>query len=253
MNSHSGFRWPNGRQCAVSLTYDDAVPVHHERVAPMLAARGMTATFNVNANPGFTDNTEAWKRVAASGHELGNHSLFHPCRREPESRYTWLAPHYDLCHYTRQRWADEMRVANCLLRMIDGRTQRTFGNTCCHTTIGRGDQEVRLDDLIATLFVAARGPLNDTVVVPESLCYTALGHFSGDAKTAAALQQDIESAMIRGGWIIFMFHGVGAGTHGLFIDSEEHNRLVDYLADRAGQIWTASMVEVATYLRQAGY
>lgn len=248
-----GFRWPQGQQCAVSLTYDDALPVHRECVAPQLAARGLTATFYVCANNGFTDSPESWKRVADLGHELGNHTLFHPCRREPAERFAWLAPHYDLCHYTRQRWADEMRVANCLLRMIDGRVERTFGNTCCNTTIGQGDHEVPLDDLISNMFVAARGPCNDTVVEPGSLRYTTLGHFSGDGKTDAMLQQRIELARARGGWIIFMFHGVGAGTHKLFIENEQHNQLVEYLAAQAGGVWTASMVEVARYLKQAGY
>ena len=28
--------WPDGRRCAVSLTYDDAVPVHHDEGAPVI-------------------------------------------------------------------------------------------------------------------------------------------------------------------------------------------------------------------------
>lgn len=249
----NGFRWPNGQRCAVSLTYDDALPVHRERVAPLLAARNLSATFNVFAHSGFTDDAASWKHVAGLGHELGNHTLFHPCRREPAERFPWLAPHYDLCHYTRQRWADEMRVANCLLRLLDGQSERTFGNTCCHTTIGQGAHEVPLDDLIATLFVAARGAQSDTIITPDALRYTALGHFSGDAKTVCELQQRIELAQEQGGWIIFMFHGVGEGTHKLYIANEQHNQLVEYLVRQAGEIWTASMVKVAGYLRQAGY
>ncbi|MBM4144145.1 MAG: hypothetical protein FJ225_11225 [Lentisphaerae bacterium] len=253
MTDHNCFRWPRGQQCAVSLTYDDALTVHHESVAPFLASRGLSATFNVVAHNGFTENTEAWKRVAALGHELGNHSLFHPCRRDPPESYPWLAPHYDLCHYTRQRWSDELRVANCLLEMIDGRSERTFGNTCCHTTIGQGEHETRFDDIVAALFVAARGPLNNAVVRPDTLRYSALGHFSGDARTAAELQRLVELARSQGGWIIFMFHGVGAGTHNLFIDGEQHGRFIEWLSAQAGQVWTASMVEVAGHLRRAGY
>lgn len=253
MVDRHGFRWPRGQQCAVSLTYDDALTVHHERVAPLLASRGLTATFNVFPHAGFTESADAWKRVAALGHELGNHSLFHPCRRDPPERYPWLAPHYDLCHYTRQRWADEMRVANSLLRLIDGRSERTFGNTCCHTTIGQGAHEIPLDDLIGTLFVAARGPQNDAIVRPDSLRYTALGHFSGDAKAAADLQRLVELARTQGGWIIFMVHGVGEGTHKLFIDGDQHDRFIDWLSARVGHVWTASMIEVARHLRQAGY
>ena len=63
----------------------------------------------------------------------------------------------------------------------------------------------------------------------------------------------IEQAAGLGGWIIFMFHGAGRGTHDLFIEADEHARLVDYLADNSGRIWTASMVKVASYLKTAGH
>jgi sialate O-acetylesterase len=253
MNSQAKFTWPAGQKCAVSLTYDDALAVHRETVAPHLSAKQITATFYVCANSGFTENIDAWKEVAAQGHELGNHTLFHPCRREPAEKYSWLEPHYDLCNYTSQRWEDEMRVANCLLQQIDGQSERTFGNTCCHTTIGTGDKERDLSKLIQNKFVAARGSLNQRVVTPASLSYTKLGHFSGDDKRFEELQEYIEQCAQMNGWIILMFHGVGKGTHGLFIDSEEHTKLVNYLADNSKHIWTASMLRVAKHLKSAGY
>ena len=243
------FRWPRGAQCAVSLTYDDAVAVHHKVVAPMLAEKGLTATFNLSCHGGVTEEVEQWRRVADLGHELGNHTLFHPCRRDPPGRYAWLSPEYDLCDYTVERWTDEIRVANCLLRPIDGRSERTFGNTCCHTSIGRGDQEVQLDDLILRYFVAGRGPCNGRIVDPTGASFGGLGHLSGDRKTMRELGREIEQAVYCGGWIIYMFHGVGEGTHKSFIEADQHELLVDFLAGNPERIWTASMVEVATYLK----
>lgn len=253
MTEHQGFEWPNGQRCAVTLTYDDAVPVHHHAVAGLLAANGLAATFNLDAQSDFTEDPYVWRAVASLGHELGNHTLFHPCRREPRERFGWLAPDYDLCEYTPQRWLDEVRVANCLLRMIDGESDRTFGNTCCNTSIGRDENEVDLADLITRLFVAGRGACSNRVVQPTSLHYGALGHFDGDAKTFLDLRGSIERAVDVGGWIIFMFHGVGAGTHTYFIEEDEHSRLLAYLAEKSAKIWTCSMVKVATYLKQAGY
>jgi len=229
------------------------LPVHYEMVAPLLARKGLTGTFNVYCHDHFTANTDKWKPVAAFGHELGNHTLFHPCRRDPEERYDWLAPHYDLCAYTAQRWLDEMRVANCLLRAIDGRSERTYGNTCCNTSIGRGAHEVDLAGLIDRLFVAGRGPCNARIVQPSSIHYAALGHFNGDGKTFDDIRAHIELASDRGGWIIFMFHGVGSETHAGFIEPGQHAMLVDFLAANAGRIWAASMVNVAGHLKQAGY
>jgi sialate O-acetylesterase len=251
MKSDPKIMWPGGQACAVSLTYDDALPVHYNTVAPLLSANGLTATFYVCAHRHFTENIAAWKQVASSGHELGNHTLFHPCRRAPEKDYGWLMPDYDLCDYSAQRWVDEMRVANCLLNQIDDQADRTFGNTCCHTSIGRGEHEVELSRLIEGMFVAGRGPLNEKIVCSDSPSFAAVGHFSGDGKSFQELQQDIERAISMGGWIVFMFHGVGEGTHDLFIDTAEHARLVGYLEAHSNQIWTAPMVEVAKHLRSA--
>jgi hypothetical protein len=168
-------------------------------------------------------------------------------------RYGWLSPHYDLCDYTVQRWMDEMRVANCLLNQIDGQSDRTFGNTCCNTTIGRGQNQKDLSELVDRVFVAGRGPCNEEIVRPVSLSFPSLGHFDGDGKTATELQHDIERATNMNGWIIFMFHGVGKGTHSGFIDVEQHVRLIDYLEENSSRIWTASMVQVARHLRSMGY
>ena len=245
-----GFSWPNGERCAVSLTYDDGVPVHHQEVAPLLAKRGLKATFNLCALPRVTESVENWKDVAALGHELGNHTLFHPCRREPPGRFDWLAPHYDLCDYTPQRWMDEMRIANCLLRMIDGRVDRTFANTCSNTTIGRGKNELELYPLILRLFVAGRGPSNAKIVMPERVNYGALGCFQADGKSFSALRKDIERAAECGGWIILMFHGVGKGTHASCIETGEHASLINYLVENSESIWTSSMVDVAKHLKR---
>ncbi|WFB36245.1 polysaccharide deacetylase family protein [Kiritimatiellota bacterium B12222] len=249
MTSHTPFTWPDGQQCAVSLTYDDAIPVHYERVAPLLTEKGLTATFYICAHGGFTSNPAPWKQVAAQGHELGNHSLFHPCRREPEENYSWLSPHYDLCDYSSQRWTDEMRVASCLLNQLDGETDRTFGNTCCHTSIGRGNKKKDLSELIDNMFVAARGPLTHEIVTPQTLSFPALGHFSGDRKTFGEMQPDIERAINMKGWMILMFHGVGEGTHGHYIETEEHTKLLNYLEEKSKDIWTASLVKVAKHLK----
>lgn len=227
--------------------------MHHETVAPHLAAKQLTATFNICAHEDFTKSTHAWKRVASLGHELGNHTLFHPCRQEPELNYSWLDARYDLRDYSARQWMDEMRVANCLLNLIDGAKDRTFGNTCCHTTIGRGATETKISDLIAPLFVAGRGPLNNQIIRPSSLFFPALGHFNGDGKTFTELRQSIERSISLKGWIIFMFHGVGEGTHSGYADAVQHAKLIDYLDENSRHIWTASMVNVARHLKSKGF
>lgn len=238
--------WPGGASCAVSLTYDDAVPVHHQRVAPLLEQHGLRGTFYLLVRS--IENAAAWKRVAAAGHELGNHSLFHPCRRDTGNA-SWLASDYDLANYTPRRFRDELTVANFVLDLLDGGEPRTYGNNCTHLTLGRGPQEQPMDPILADLFVAARGTITNQPVDPAQPVFTRLGHYNGDSKTFAQLRAEIEAARARGGWIIYMFHGVGAGTHNLFVNDDEHRQLVEWLAQERATIWTAPVVEIARHLQ----
>jgi peptidoglycan/xylan/chitin deacetylase (PgdA/CDA1 family) len=252
MNNQLGFTWPEGKCCAVSLTYDDALPVQRELVAPLLAERGLAATFYLNASPGFTEHAEAWRAVAALGHELGNHTLFHPGRREDLA--AGVDP-YNLCDYTVERWLEEMRIANVLLRLTDGQTERTFGNTYCQATLGRKPHEIDLAEPIRRLFIAGRGTYVERVITPAGLNYGSLGHLGGDRWAFDRIRYHIEQAAEAGGWVIFLFHGVGEGegTHGWCIDTAEHARLVDYLAAERSRIWTTSVVQAARHLQSVGY
>jgi hypothetical protein len=240
--------WPNGKKGAVSLTYDDALPVHHQTIAPLLEANGLRGTFYTNILALLRAPEGAWRHVAAQGHELGNHSIFHPCRKDHPERTTWLADDYDLRNYTTQRWLDEMRSASFTLSLLDGRQERSFGNTCCNTELGQGETRHSLEPLIEELFVAGRGPHNSRTITAQTLNLAALGHFSGDARNFESLRPEINRGVEEGGWTIYMIHGVGSDTHNLFIDPDEHQKLVEYLGNR-DDIWTAPLVDVARHLR----
>ena len=248
MVNQSAFFWPEGVQGAVSVSYDDALPCHYEDVAPAWETHGLRVTFYTNITS-LMNNPGAWRDVAAKGHELGNHSIFHPCRKQQGN--DWLADEYDLRRYTPRRWTDEMHTANAILSSLDGREERSFGNTCCNTDLGEGDTLHSLEPLIEELFVAGRGPFNNRVVDAETLNFNSLGHFSGDGRDFDRLRLEIADAVAAGGWIIYMIHGVGKGTHGLYIDPEVHQSLVDYLGERQDSIWTAPVGTVARYLRDS--
>ena len=247
MTNKSTFAWPERTRGAVSITYDDALPCHYESVVPAWEVYALHVTCYTNINALMND-PDVWRDVAAKGHELGNHSIFHPCRKE-KKKDSWIADEYNLCTYTARRWSDEMRIANTILESLDGRKNRSYGNTCCNTEIGQGDTLQSLEPLIAELFVAGRGPCNRQVVDVGKINFNALGHYSGDQRTFDQIQHEIDCAIAFGGWIIYMIHGVGEGTHGLYMDPVVHKTLVSYLGDRQDSIWTAPVATVATYLR----
>jgi hypothetical protein len=91
--------FPNGAHCAVSLTYDDGITSHFEDVGPTLEACGLRGTFNITiARESMMGHAPEWRAMAARGHVLGNHSLFHPCRSTAEDPKLWVGP-YNLLDY----------------------------------------------------------------------------------------------------------------------------------------------------------
>src|SRR5260370_38355880 len=70
----------NHKQCAVVLTYDDAIDADLDNVLPALDSLKLKGTFYIiGSSPVVTRRMKEWRKAAAHGHELGNHSLYHPC------------------------------------------------------------------------------------------------------------------------------------------------------------------------------
>ena len=55
-------------------------------------------------------------------------------------------------------------------------------------------------------------------------------------RSAVELSEEIEQAVAGGDWMIYMIHGVGEGTHSLYIDEDEHQPLVQFLGERQDEI-----------------
>jgi len=90
----------NGKKCAVVLTYDDALNVHLDNAIPLLDSLGFKGTFYLSGYfPGCRDRLSDWQTAGENGHELANHSLFHPCTGGIPGR-DWVKPDYDLSSYT---------------------------------------------------------------------------------------------------------------------------------------------------------
>ncbi len=96
----ANFRWPEGKIAAVSLAYDDALPSQLDIALPQLNHAGLKASFYLPLSAlTLTTRLADWRAVAAAGHELGNHSLFHQCSRIKPGR-DWVSPQHDLYPYS---------------------------------------------------------------------------------------------------------------------------------------------------------
>jgi peptidoglycan-N-acetylglucosamine deacetylase len=234
-------------RCIVSLTYDGALPCHFESVAPLLEEHDMRGTFYVPCSPSFFDHVESWREVAAQGHELGNHSVFLSGSGREPAHVT-----YDIGRYTARRWTDEVRLANSILSLVDGRSSRSFGHTCSRNLVGPGPSPVPVAKLAKGNFVAARGGAGPAPVMLDDIDWFDLGVHAADGATFEELRDRIEE-MSRdgGGWLILSMHSVGPRDHALHIGEDDHARLVEWLADRQETLWTAPVRAVAEALKRA--
>ena len=112
-----------------------------------------------------------------------------------------------------------------------------------------------MDKILAQLFVAARGPFNSQIAdVKKGINLMQVGHFGGDEqdKGPEDTVETIERAAEMGGWAVFMIHGVGEGTHSLYMEKSRHEKLVAWLAVTKARVWTAPFIDVAQYVKAHG-
>jgi len=237
-------RVPDRRRCIVSLCYDDALPCHHEMVAPLLETHGLRATFYTHLQSRFLPDVDRWRGVAAAGHELGNHTVFHPCQDQK-----WLDRTHNLRHYTPRRWCDEVQLANAVLQTVDGCTRRTFGNTCHDNRVGEGEGVVLIETLAPNYFIAARGEHTRRAVDFSSLNWFNLGNRVIDGASFAELSTELSALAQAGGWILYTMHGVGPRDHELHIAVDQHRRLIEWLAAHDDAVWVAPVRTVAETLQ----
>jgi sialate O-acetylesterase len=235
----------NAHDCAVVLTYDDGLHIHLDQVIPLLDSMGFKATFYIPGNAQALDSRmEEWAEAGISGHELGNHTLNHPCAGKSMGR-SWVNPDYDLDNYSTTKIIDEIKLANTLLKAIDGKTQRTFAYTCGDTGIGG----ISFIHEIQNNFIAARsvGPSFESL---ETIDLYQIGAFMVNGETGSELISMVQQAMEKKVLLVFLFHGVG-GEHTINVSLEAHRQLIQFLKQHENEIWLAPLEELAAFIKNS--
>lgn len=234
------FTWPEGRKAAVCLTYDDGLDCHLDVAIPALDQHQLKGSFYCTGYaPSLYERVEEWREAAGKGHELGNHTLFHPCHGDS---FDWIKPEYDLNSYTFDQLKNELRTANSLLKAIDGREERSFAYTCTNYTI----DGISFIDSISSMFPSARGggPLPESMKDVDRYYVPSWGVID---PTGEELIAYVNEALDKGTMAVIMFHSVGGGY--LNVSTEAHEQLLTYLDSRRDVIWTDTFLEVMNYVK----
>jgi peptidoglycan/xylan/chitin deacetylase (PgdA/CDA1 family) len=235
----------NNKQCAVVLTYDDAIDVDLDNVLPALDSLKLKGTFYlIGSSPVINKRLAEWRLAAKHGHELGNHSMFHPCDGNLPGR-SFITPDDDLSKYTVERVVKEIRINNTLLKAIDGKDVRTFAYPCGDRKIGN----VNFYDQLKNDFAGARG-VTEGLQTASQVDLTNIDCYPINGQSAEYMIDLVKKAQQTHTLLVFLFHGVGGG-HNLNVGLKEHSQLLHYLKAHEKDIWIAPMVDVAEKIKVA--
>lgn len=231
--------WPEGIRAALSLSFDDARASQVEPGAALLDVYNVKATFYVMP-AGVERKLTGWRKIVASGHEIANHTVYHPCLGWPRQN--------KLEDYTLERMRRELLEANRRIQELLGVVPATFAYPCARTFVGRGTEHRSYVPLVADLFVAARAGGGRIPADPAQIDFMQLSATDSDEKDFAQILPVIEAARQSGSWVILAGHEIGndgAQTTRLVM----LEKLLQYAGDPANELWIAPVGVIAKYLR----
>ena len=233
--------FPDGRRAALSLTFDDARLSQADVGLDLLDRAQTRATFYVSpAN--VEQRLERWRSAVAAGHEIGNHTVSHPCT----GNFPW----------SRSRAVEEMSLAqmdreltgaNEVIRQLLGVTPRTYAYPCGLTYVGRGLQHMSYVPLVAKHFVAGRLFRSEASNDPAFCDLAHLFAVEGDNCSFEQYKVLVDAAIEQGQWLVFAGHEIGeAGRQTTLVPALKE--LCRYCEDCQDLIWVDTVDKVASHI-----
>ena len=221
----------NTRKAIICLTYDDALQSQLQFAIPQLDSFAIKGTFFLNSIQGSSDILGKgsdvllqWKQAAAHRHELGNHTLFHPCPQK-------LGWQRDIAieTYTLERLLNEIQATHIYLDHIEGkRDKRSFAYPCNNFELRAKDYTSHLRTLNFISYARAGGDNTSIITDFKRLDKMKVPSWHVmEGTTGEALIAFVDKTIRVGGVGIFQFHGIEGP---LFrISSEAHLQLLKHL------------------------
>ena len=240
------FPWPDGREAAVSLTFDDGAQSQWETVIPMLNKRGMRGTIYITmADEGpFYRFADKWRAAVADGHEIGNHSMTHPCCRN-----LWVAGN-GLNTDTMTVEAMEEQIVEAKRRLeeeLPDQAEHSFAYPCGERQVGRGVNKQSYIPAVARHYIAGRA-VGDGVSIndPAQVDLADIWAPMPVGEPGERLVEIAKRAYEQRKWAVLAFHGIG--DRHLANTVEAFAYLLDWLAERSDKIWVDTLIRVARHV-----
>ena len=239
----SGFAWPDGKRAAVSLTFDAARPSQLDAGVPMLDAYGFKATFYISTARA-QERLSEWKDVFATGHEIGNHSMRHPCT----GNFSW-AREKALEDYTLAQMAAELDEASAEIEAMLGVRPLTFAYPCGQKYVGRGRELRSYVPLVAERFLAGRGWRDEGANDPAFCDPAQLMAMELDGLSFEQFKALVDQAAERGLWLVLCGHEIGpGGRQTTRIDTLR--AFCEYAQDPRNGLWVDTVANITRYVME---
>jgi peptidoglycan/xylan/chitin deacetylase (PgdA/CDA1 family) len=235
------FKWPNGKRAAVSITFDDARTSQVDSGTALLDKYGVKATFFV-VPPTVEDRLDGWKKVVANGHEIGNHTINHPCT----GNFSWSAKNA-LENYSLDDMRDELIECNKRIKELLGVESEVFAYPCGQKFIGRDTSTKSYVPLVAKMFIVGRGWRDEAMNNPDFCDLAQVSGIEMDGKNFDEILPLIEEVRRTGQWLILAGHEMGdSGVQTTRLKMLK--QLIEYVQDPANGIWIAPVGTIAKYI-----
>jgi peptidoglycan/xylan/chitin deacetylase (PgdA/CDA1 family) len=242
-NELGRFGWPEGKRGAISLTFDDGRASQIENGIPVLDRHRVKATFYIN--PGnITDRVDAWRKVAAAGHEIGNHSSEHPCT----GNFSWSRDSA-LEDYNLDSMRAELEGADTEIKRLLGISPKAFAYPCGQKFVGRGKDTRSYVSLIAEMFGSGRGWMDEATNDP---LYCDLAQLMGTELDGLSFNEAkllVDQAVTEGRWLVFCGHDIGDPARQTVVTGTL-DQICRYANDPANGIWIDTVSNIASYVKQ---
>lgn len=236
------FTWPEGKQMALSLTFDDARASQPAKGIPLLDEYGIKATFYLV--PGTAKNQlEGWKKAVACGHEIGNHTVNHPC----SGNFDW-SRQKAIEEYSLDKMKTELVDASEQIYQLLGVRPQVFAYPCGQTYVGRGENTESYVPLVAELFTSGRTWQDEAPNSPDYCDFAQLTGVEMDGKDFEQIIPLLQQAQKNGKWLVLAGHEMntdGPQTTRLSM----LRKLIEYVQRPGSGIWLAPVGEVSKYVQ----
>jgi len=237
------YSWMDAYDGIICLTYDDGMTTQYKNAIPQLNEFGIKGTFFLN-NVSNRESVTAWRDASKAGHELGNHTLFHPCPK----RFGW-PKEVTTENYTVDLILEEIKIVNAILDVTELESKkRTFAYPCGNLDVGNESYKDPLKK--SNLVTYARsGDNNKTVINRNDQSVDLMNVPSwgvSEGTNYLELKSYVDKVVNEKAIGVFQFHGIGGEW--LSVSKEDHYKLMEYLSKNKETVLVTTFSNAMKYL-----